>query len=353
MRSMRSLVPLWRDDPDRQDEVIELHRILAADSLELADVAAYAQALCAAGRGDGGRALLELAAAMGLALSNDDVKFLAMHPLRVMAEDDSYRGAIDGETRAELIADEDDEPLAAVMTAIWEAAPVLWADVGEAQERTGMSGARRVPAVSDLPAATIYTRIARALDEPATVLHVTEQAEAPDVTVLCVAPPAVVLGPRLHGGRGDAVSDLELRFQLARAAELARPERIAAAGLPADHLAALCASLVRLFGREGGEPPREEDAVLRQALPVKVRTQIEKLLAGARGSALDPERYRRACQRAADRAGLLVCGDIDTALRLGGVVGPDGARQVRHLHELPLRRGYLAARARLGIGALK
>jgi Tfp pilus assembly protein PilF len=351
MHARRALLGLWQGEPDRLGEVVELHRVLAADSLDLADVTAYAEALCRAGNGDGGRALLELAAVMGQPLSNEDVSFLALHPVRAMTEDDPYRGAIDAAARAELIADEEDEPLAGILAAVWEAAPLLWADVGEAQTRTGMSGAHKVPAVTDLPAAAIYTRVARALDAPATVLYVTEQAEAPDVTVLCVAPPAVVLGPRLHG-RGDAVSDLELRFQLARAAELARPERIAAAGLPIDHLAALCASLVRLFGRSG-EGPRDGDDFLRQTLPVKVRTQLEKLLGAARGRVLDPERYRRACQRAADRAGLLVCGDIDTALRLGGVVSRGGERQVRHLHELPLRAGYLAARARLGVGAVK
>ncbi|HTE55100.1 MAG TPA: hypothetical protein VK698_29815 [Kofleriaceae bacterium] len=357
MRSRRALLGLWADDPARRDEVIELHRVLAADSLDLADVAAYAQAMCRALNADGGRALLELAAAMGLALSNDDVKFLAVHPVRVMAEDDSYRGVVDSDARSELIADEDDEPLAAVLATVWEAAPILWADVGEAQARLGLHGARKVPAVTDLPAAAIYGRIARALDEPATVLYVTDQAEAPDVTVLCVAPPAVVLGPRLHGERGDAVSDMELRFLLARAAELARPERIAAAGLPADHLAALVASLVRLFGGRRADGAiggaHEGDEQLRQALPVKVRTQVERLLGAARGRGLDPERYRRACMRAADRAGLLVCGDIDTALRLGGVVGPSGERQIRHLHEMPLRRGYLAARARLSVGAVR
>ncbi|HWM85119.1 MAG TPA: tetratricopeptide repeat protein [Kofleriaceae bacterium] len=353
MRSRRALLPLWREDADRRDDVIELHRVLAADSLDPADVAAYAQALCRAGNADGGRALLELAAAMGQSLSNDDVKFLAMHQVRVMAEDDPYRGVVDSDARAELIADEDDEPMAAVLATVWEAAALLWADVADAQTRAGMSGARRVPAVSDLPAATIYTRIARALDAPATVLYVTDQSDAPDVTVLCVAPPAVVLGPRLHG-HGDAVSDLELRFQLARAAELARPERIVAAGLPPDHLASMCGALVRLFARESGAAAvREEDEFLRRTLPVKVRGQLEKLLAHARGRGLDPDRYRRACLRAADRAGLLVCGDIDTALRLGGVTGPDGSRQLRHLHEMALRRGYLGTRARLGVGALK
>jgi hypothetical protein len=226
--------------------------------------------------------------------------------------------------------------------------------VTEAQARAGMTGARKLATTGDLPAVTVFTRISRALDAPATVLYATDQVDTPDVTVLCVAPPALVLGPRLHG-RGGSVSDLEMRFQLARAAELARPERIIAAGLSGEQLAALCASLVRVFGRGAGEPvtARDEDELLRTTLPVRVRSQLEKLLTATRGRPLDAERYRRACQRAADRAGLLICGDIDTALRLSAVVDPDGRRQARHLHELVLKRGYLAARARLGIGATR
>jgi len=163
-----------------------------------------------------------------------------------------------------------------------------------------------------------------------------------------------VLGPRLHSERGKAVSDLELRFLLARAAELARPDRIIAAGLPATHVAALLASIVRVFGKSAeGEGRRDDDEMLRTTLPVKVRSQLEKHVAALDGQALDAGRYQRACQRAADRAGLLICGDIDTALRLGGAPGADGKKHTRHFYELALQRGYLAARAKIGIGAVK
>ena len=354
MRGRRRLVEIWKDDPERKDVIVEFSRVLAADSLDVADVVTYADALCERGVGDGGRAVLELAGAMGHALDSRQVSFLALHPVRVMAEDEAYKGTIDGDARAELLADDDDEPTAAIMAALWEAAPLLWADVEGAQTRAGMAGAKKLPTTGDLPAVTVFTRIARALEAPATVLYATNQADAPDVSVLCVAPPVLVLGPRLHGSRANSVSDLEMRFILARAAELARPERIIAAGLAADHLAALCASLVRVFGRGGGEAgAREDDELLRTTLPVRVRTQLEKLLGATRGRALDVERYRRASFRAADRAGLLISGDIDTALRLGGITGPDGKKQVRHLYELVLKRGYLAARARLGVGAIK
>jgi hypothetical protein len=158
------------------------------------------------------------------------------------------------------------------------------------------------------------------------------------------------------------VSDLELRFQLARAAEMARPERIVASGLSGEQLSTLLASVVRVFGprtgtgESGAISTRDDDELLRTTLPVRVRTQLERQLAAVRGRILDAERYQRACQRAADRAGLLICGDIDTAVRFAGqagATGPDGKRQVRHLYEMVLKRGYLAVRTRLGVGATR
>src|SRR5205814_7373646 len=134
----------WKDDPDRRDQLLEYWRVIAADSLELGDVVGYARALCERGVPDGGRAVLELAGAMGHQQSNDDVAFLGLHPARVMAEDDPYRGVVDGDARAELIADEDDEPMAGILATLWEAAPLLWADVAGAEARAGLTGARKL-----------------------------------------------------------------------------------------------------------------------------------------------------------------------------------------------------------------
>src|SRR5690606_41225824 len=94
MRARRALIEVGSADSERLDVIVEFRRILAADSLAPEDVIAYGRALCARGSGDGGRALLELAGAMGCELSNEDVSFLGLHPVRVMAEDDSYRGVI-------------------------------------------------------------------------------------------------------------------------------------------------------------------------------------------------------------------------------------------------------------------
>src|SRR5690606_13737635 len=127
-------------------------------------------------------------------------------------------------------------PIGPILAALRDAAPLLWPSVDDALARVGAAEARRVPANSSLAAATMWSRIARAVDAPATALYQTEAAGSPDVPVVCASPPIVVLGQRLVEG---ARSALETRFLLARAAELARPARIIATGLPADEVDAL------------------------------------------------------------------------------------------------------------------
>ncbi|HWN69854.1 MAG TPA: hypothetical protein VNM90_19565, partial [Haliangium sp.] len=65
---------------------------------------------------------------------------------------------------------------------------------------------------------------------------------------------------------------------------------------------------------------------------------------------IDPDRYFGALDRAADRAGLLVCGDIATAINRAGAVDEQGRRVARHLITTSLSPGYLRARATLGVG---
>jgi Tfp pilus assembly protein PilF len=355
MAARRRLIGLWGADPDRRDQLLEYRRTLAGDSLETSDIVEYARALCEAGIGDGGRAMLEVAALADHVLSDPDRAFLAAHQPRRMAEDEAYRAVLTAEDRAELIADDEDAPMAEILATLWDAAPLLWSESADALERCGVVGASRVGAGAATAAAAVFTRAARALETPATILYETTAPAAPDVQIVCVAPPVVVLGPRVQGVEDEPPGDLELRFLMGRAAELARPERVIAAGLPADDFAALVAALARVFGDprtapEVSDPDQtERDEVLKKTLPVKIRTRLGELLAGAGARDLDPVRYRAACERAADRAGLLMCGDIATAT--GQVQARGGSeRRARHLIEMALSAGYLPVRARLGVG---
>ena len=75
---------------------------------------------------------------------------------------------------------------------------------------------------------------------------------------------------------------------------------------------------------------------LRTKLPVALRGRLAEWLTGVDAAQLDAATYRAACIRAADRAGLLACGDI-TAV----------AAAAPHLVKLAASRRYLDVRRRL------
>ncbi|MBI4512440.1 MAG: tetratricopeptide repeat protein [Deltaproteobacteria bacterium] len=360
----RDLVALLAQRPDQAD-ALRLHLRLLVDAEQRPDeVLALGRALAtetAAGPvdEDGGRATLELAAALGETLSDSDRAYLARHPARILAADEAYSGALEESDRAALIAEEHDSPLAGILEALWEAAPLLWPDPGRALAALGMSSAERVSPVDAGAATAIYPQVVKALDAAATVLYQNRTPMAPDIALACAQPPVVVLGPRLlvtaaaSGARVDLASDAEFRFLLGRAAELARPERIPAVGLPLRALSRLCAGLALAFGGTkelcvddvDPEDAAAEAERLRQVLPLMVRKRLESLLDGIPQGGIDPARYHAACMRAADRAGLLACGDVVVAM---GLVG--GPEKGKHLVRLAVKERYLAVRARLGVG---
>jgi hypothetical protein len=86
--------------------------------------------------------------------------------------------------------------------------------------------------------------------------------------------------------------------------------------------------------------------MVKAALPVKLRTRLEQLLAGLPPTALDNARYVAACQRDADRAALLLGGDA--AIIAAGARARGEA--VEHLIRAVGEAQWLATRAKLGVG---
>lgn len=296
-------------------------RALAVRAARPADLLALGRALVASSV-DGAHVALTLAGALGEALSAEDRAFLAAHPPRRMAPDETYAAALDDADVA-LLGDGADGPLVELGAALGEAAALLWPDpvkaVGDAARRLGAGRA-----------AAIFHQVAKVVAPP-TVLFAAEAAGAPDVTVVCASPPAVVLGPRLLG---DAVSDLELRFVLSRAAFLTRAARLPGAGLPPERLALLAQALATFGGARAATPEVEAEAQsLRRTLPLRVRLRVEALA----HAPLEPDRYRAACERAADRAGLLLAGDVAAAAR------------ATHLVRFAASEAFLALRSKIGL----
>jgi tetratricopeptide (TPR) repeat protein len=348
LAARRALLELWRDAPDHHQEVVEYHRFIADSSRDPADLAAYGRTLLRLGDPDGARAILCLAAALGAVLDAAAETELLAQPPPALDADHRYRDQLGADEHEALIA-HCDPHLARFLALLWQAAPLLWSDPQAALERCGVTSARRHTGAGG-QAQILYSHIAKALGTPATVLYTRDEEEAPPVQVVCVSPPLIVVGPALlRSAAQDSATpvrlgDTEQRFLLARAAELSRPEHIVAAGLPPAEFAELLARCARLFGGTGEPDPLDE--TLRQTLPVRLRQALQEAWPAAARAAAAPEAYLAACHCAADRAGLVACGDVAAALRLAR----PGGELARHpLTSTVLAHGYLPLRARLGI----
>jgi len=293
---------------------------------------------------DHARATLELAKALGVALDPEDERFYASHPPRAMAPDEVYATRLDARARAELIDDPGDAPLREILEILGEVAPLVCSDARNALLDAGLEDARRVPVTADSAAAAMLPQIGKALEGPPTLLYSSDHAPF-DITLLLAAPPVIVLGP----GVSDH-DDPVLRFQLGRAVELSRWPRVFAGGTSREELAALV-DAISAFAPDGsirsGGPRHRAAERLRSRLPVVQRKRLAERIARL-SSPLDPDGYIAACGRAADRAGLLACGDVAIAIELAG-----GAAAAPHLVQLATGRAYLDARRRLRVRAIE
>jgi hypothetical protein len=313
------------------------------------DVLAWARECAATANLDDARPLFDLARALDIQPSGADEELLARHPARALAADQGYAAPLAEEERRALTEDEADAPLADLLAPLGEIAPLL-CPTPSAALAEALPDAERLPATSDADAASIYPQIAKALGGPLTLLYRTPSRSVGDVTLVLAAPPVVVFGPRLFaqraGWRSEAAPphDLELRFRLGRAVELARVHRCFATGVPPDRFVRFVEALRWALLHPDDEAPdaaiAREAKRLRGAIPLLLRRRLAERLASAR--TLDPAGYLAACERAADRSGLLACGDVGAAIRLAG-----GAKAARHLVRLAASPRFLAARRAL------
>jgi tetratricopeptide (TPR) repeat protein len=271
------------------------------------------------------RSMFELAGALGVEPSLHDKAFLFAHPVRAMASDEPYAIALDDAERRALIDDPADGIVGELLAIIAEAIALVAPDVKTALATAALTDARRPPATSDAAALAIYPQISKALGGPATLLYASPSLPE-DAAVVLATPPIVVLGPALARVRAGE-DDTALRFQLGRLVELARPHRALARMVTREDFVA--------FG-----PGRR----LHDVLPVALRQRVRDRLATTDVARLDTTAYLGACERAADRSGLVACGSPAVAIALAG--GPTSAR---HVVELAASQRYLAAQRKLRV----
>jgi hypothetical protein len=133
------------------------------------------------------------------------------------------------------------------------------------------------------------------------------------------------------------------------------------AGAPREDAGRLLAAVVRNFGppalanavsrlipdsgsEHAEEVQRMHDEHVRTTLPVKLRGQLQQLLATMSPRDLDLDAFLHAAERTADRAGLLASDDPNVAFASVRRRGSDPT----HLIRTALAPGWLALRARLG-----
>jgi len=170
-----------------------------------------------------------------------------------------------------------------------------------------------------------------------------------EVHVGAVEPPVLIVGDDILG----APERLELAFRLGRAMTYLRSGRAVGGSRPARVLkASMLGALTGAVPSASVQDPTGLIAQVRAAvdeLEPQPRQRVHELASKtARQSAtINLSRWQRALARTADRAGLLFCGDIPSAVRfVQDSSGPDSARE---LIEFALGTDHAYLRATMGL----
>ncbi|HVI00423.1 MAG TPA: hypothetical protein VM869_17015, partial [Enhygromyxa sp.] len=140
----------------------------------------------------------------------------------------------------------------------------------------------------------------------------------------CQLPPILLAGARARSAGDDDRPALE--FALARGVYLTRPEVVMVAGQTRAGFAILTSAMLLAFhprhaqrkqaARNVDDPVGKLGHELGRKLPIRVARQIGTLLKDHEAEPFDSRAFRTWIRRAADRVGLLVCGDLRAALRV-------------------------------------
>jgi len=337
-RSREALAALYGDAPEHAEAAAEIHRgLLAADVTRTESLRALAAGYARRGLVDRARCCTEVLALLGEA-TRDEAAYLEAHHVPELKPDDPYASALDDADRKAHLALPEATLMAEIFSSLWEGAPNL---VGQRVEDLGVSAQDKISPMSDLDLGKIYGQVAKALANKKTALYLKPGgAAAPgadEVTLVVHAPPALVVGGRFGAGAPAA----EVRFQLARGLELSRPEYILAAGVRPKQFTQLFSSVLKAFhprhARRRAQAADTADAGndLKKNVPYKVSKRLVELFQELGNTAWSSVRWRAVVQHTGNRAGLLLAGDLGTAVRLvlkeSGVPGDVTADELRVL----------------------
>ncbi|MFH2007321.1 MAG: tetratricopeptide repeat protein [bacterium] len=245
----------------------------------------------------------------------DELGFIAQNAPRELAPDEIPSGVLQEEDRAACLAHPDTKIMVEVFSTLWEGAPALF---GQGLEALGISAQDRISPVADMDLARVYGAAARVLGNRHTGLYLGWENEPNEVRIACHAPPVITVGPDVEQRPLG-----ELRFLLGRALELTRPEYIIVSGLDRTEFSSLFAAVLRAFhprhSRRRGDdsdPHSNRAAQLKKDLPYRVSRKLVDLLQAKAHVEFNSALWRQAVQHSGNRAGLLVSGDLRSAVRI-------------------------------------
>ena len=247
-----------------------------------------------------------------------------------------YQGQLIEDDHAALYSEGQAPAMEELFSLLWSQAKALFPkDPGD----LGLAEEDRVPPMDHRPEAMALSAAARALGRQGAQLFLVDPHHplcAPAPQVVAMAVPAVV-APR-EGLQGRSTP--ELLFLLGRAVELSGPPGVLAAGLDSEQFVHLMLRVLRAFhprhmrGRKDlSADALEAVSVFRRALPFKVARRLGDLFRELGQWPFDSVRWRRAAHHGANRAGLILCGDLGMAAGFiraeEGLTELDGAEAVR------------------------
>ena len=310
------LARLYASSPERAELAPQNHRaLLRLDPTCEESLHALAADCLANGQSDHAWCCLETLDVLGLATDTERAIF-EQHPRPERSTDEPYAGSVGESERHGRLVHPDTRVIAEVFAALWEGIPSLSQTT---LDGLGVTPKDKVSAISDLDVAKIFSQAGKALSNQRAGLYLKPDADFQGVRLVAAAPTAIVIDKAF----AEQLPIPELRFRIGRALELLRPEFILAATLESSALDDLFQATLKAFHpkhnrwRAGSEDSvAEEAAKLKKALPYKLAKRIAEIFQENVDADVDCSRWRAAVLETGNRAGLLLCGDLRTAVRV-------------------------------------
>ncbi|WP_181197513.1 tetratricopeptide repeat protein, partial [Enhygromyxa salina] len=314
-----------------EHKVLANHRgLLGHDPLYLPSLRALARHHRAAGELQRARALYSVIALVEPA-DEDAKQFVADHCETLSGDTHELDiAAVTGELPS-------DGGVSPALSHLWEAGQNL---LGDQLGRLEFDTAARVSPVADSALAKAWREVLRRLGQTKVALVADAALDAREAVeplparawaeARCQLPPIIIAGPKARDAseaqRGALV------FALARALYYTRPEVVLVAGLDRARFSTITsAMLLALHPRHGSRKQAARNASdplsklgheLGRKLPIRVARQIGNIFKDHETERFDSRVLRAWVRRAGDRVGLLLSGELETAIEI--LAGSDG-----------------------------